>query len=190
MDWNRSETLGLAKEGCAVCAGTGVRDSRLGQNTPCPCVFRSIFRACYARFRFCVNKEKYISKVSLVARQGRDRKLSYERLIEDYIADFVLVSRRALSASEHRIFRCHYLLGADWRLCCRQLKMDRGTFFHSVYAIQQKLGRIFRELRPYGLYPVDEYFAGRVKTLPRESRVTEIPVPARRVLRPPVQKSA
>jgi hypothetical protein len=193
MNWDRSETIGLAKEFCAVCGGSGIRDSRAGQMTPCSCVFRGIFRACYARFRYCVTKEKHISKVSLVARQGKERKLTYERLIEDYIADFCLVSRRSLTESEHRIFRYHYLLGADWRLCCRQLKMDRGTFFHSVYHIQQKLGRIFRELRPYSLYPVDEYFAGRVKTLRRDS-LPPAPVivmpPRNRVLRPPLQRSA
>ena len=26
--------------------------------------------------------------------------------------------------------------------------MDRGNFFHSVYRIEQKLGKVFRELHP------------------------------------------
>lgn len=37
--------------------------------------------------------------------------------------------------------------------------MDRGLFFHSIYRIQQKLGKVFRELEPYALYPLDEYFS-------------------------------
>ena len=41
--------------------------------------------------------------------------------------------------------------------------MDRGTFYHEVYRIQERLGRVFRELEPYALFPVDEYFNG-VKT--------------------------
>jgi hypothetical protein len=79
------------------------------------------------------------------------------------MADFCLVSRRALDDFEHRIFRYHHLLGADWRLCCRQLHMDRGDFFHAVYRIEQKLGRVFAELEPYSLYPLREYFNGVVR---------------------------
>jgi hypothetical protein len=40
------------------------------------------------------------------------------------------------------------------------LGIDRGNFFHAVYRIEQKLGRIFRELTPYPLFPVDDYFHG------------------------------
>jgi hypothetical protein len=76
------------------------------------------------------------------------------------MADFCLVSRRTLDDIENRIFRSHYLLGADWRLCCRQLNLDRGTFFHHVYNIEDRLGRVFAELTPYALYPVSEYFSG------------------------------
>jgi hypothetical protein len=82
------------------------------------------------------------------------------------MCDFDLVSRRALSEYEHRIFRYHFLLGADWKLCCRQLKMDRGTFFHAIYKIEEKLGRIFAELRPYALYPLDEYFGVTIRHRP------------------------
>ena len=74
------------------------------------------------------------------------------------MADFCLISRRVLDDYEHRIFRYHFLLGADWRLCARMLKMDRGNFFHLVYRIQQKLGCAFAETSPYALFPVTEYF--------------------------------
>jgi len=86
----------------------------------------------------------------------------YSRKREDFIADFCLVSRRALDDFEYRIFRFHFLLGADWKLCCRQLGVDRGTFFHTVYRIEHRLGRTFAELEPYSLYPVDEYFGGPI----------------------------
>lgn len=65
-----------------------------------------------------------------------------------------------------RVFRYYFLLGADWKLCCRQLGMDRGNFFHAVYRIEQKLGRVFAELDPYGLDPVDEYFGGPIRRAP------------------------
>ncbi|HWB86135.1 MAG TPA: hypothetical protein VG675_18470 [Bryobacteraceae bacterium] len=31
-----------------------------------------------------------------------------------------------------------------------------------VYRIQQKLGRTFVQLEPYALYPLDEYFGGKI----------------------------
>jgi len=65
-----------------------------------------------------------------------------------------------LNEEEYRLFRYHFLLGADWKLCTRKLGVDRGNFFHSVYRIEQKLGRMFRELEPYPLFPLDDYFHG------------------------------
>jgi hypothetical protein len=52
----------------------------------------------------------------------------------------------------------HFLGGADWRACTRALGLDRGNFFHAVYRIEQKLGRVFFEIQPYALYPLREYF--------------------------------
>ena len=75
---------------------------------------------------------------------------------------------------EHRVFKFHFLLGADWKLCCRRLNMDRGNFFHMVYRIEQRLGRVFRELEPYGLFPLDEYFNGRIQKERRRPEVCMI----------------
>lgn len=91
--------------------------------------------------------------------RGGGRRSSWGRKDEEYCADFILVTRRALTDEEYKIFSYHFLLGADWKLCTRKLNMDRGLFFHSVYRIQQKLGKVFRELEPYALYPLDEYFS-------------------------------
>lgn len=147
------------------CHGLGLRPGRSGVSTPCNCVFRAIFRACYARFKRCASKEKYISRVSLEANPGRQRKSVWGLKNEEYIADFCLVSRRTLSDREYKVFKFHYLLGADWKLCCRKMQMDRGTFFHEIYRIEQKLGKTFRELEPHALFPLDEYFnsTGREK---------------------------
>ena len=71
---------------------------------------------------------------------------------------FVWYRGEILAESEHRLFRYHFLLGADWTLCTRKLGMSRGNFFHAVYRIEQKLGRVFRELQPYPLFPLDDYF--------------------------------
>jgi hypothetical protein len=163
MEWTRSETLVLAQQSCSFCYGLGLRPGRSGASTPCNCVFRAIFRACYARFRQCASKEKYVSRVSLEANPGRHRKSVWGLKNEEYMADFTLVSRRTLDEYEYVIFKSHFLLGADWNLCCRKLNLDRGEFFHEVYRIQQKLGRTFRELEPHALFPLDQYFNSRTK---------------------------
>jgi hypothetical protein len=109
--------------------------------------------------------------VSLEFCRGRDGRRTYSRKREEYVADFCLVSRRVLDDYEHRLFRFHFVLGADWKLCCRQLHMDRGAFFHSIYRIEQRLGRVFAELEPYALYPLSEYFSGTIRKEPGVSLV-------------------
>ena len=163
MQWNRSNTIGIAKSKCTYCSGNGTRLVRNGKEVPCNCVFRGIFRACLNRFRACATKGMHTSPVTLEMCHGREGRRTYSRKREEYMADFCLVSRRALDDFEHRLFRFHFLLGADWKLCCRQLGIDRGTFFHAVYRIEQTLGRTFAELKPYPLYPLDEYFSGMVR---------------------------
>jgi hypothetical protein len=114
---------------------------------------------------------------------------------EEFIADFCLVSRRTLSEREYKLFKYHFLLGADWKLCCRKLQIDRGTFFHEVYRIQEKLGKTFRELEPHALFPVDEYFSstGRNKVVPITPFKVETdaePGTAKRLLKFPLKRAA
>ncbi len=180
MEWTRSETLVLAMHNCTQCRGAGLRLSARGALAPCNCVFRAIFRICYDRFIRCTEQERYVSRVSQEAHLGKSRPSTWGRKDEEYIADFCLVSRRALTASEDKIFRYHFLLGADWKLCARKLGIDRGSFFHAVYRIEQKLGRVFRELEPYPLFPLDEYFHGPSRIGPgRATTARQVPGAAR-----------
>ncbi len=193
MTWDRTNTIALAKASCTHCHGYGMRPGRYGTEIPCNCAFRAIFRACYTRFRECALKEKHLSRATLEFCPGKDSHKAYGRKVEEYMADFCLVSHRSLDSFEYDVFRFHFLLGADWKLCCMRLKIDRGTFFHAVYRIEQKLGRMFRELQPYSLFPIDEYFSGTMRNpLPPECcTVSVIPIrPARAVLRPPLQLTA
>lgn len=164
MIWTRSETLALAMHNCTQCHGSGLRFPKTFTKkeaaAPCNCVLRAIFRICCDRFVRCVTQEKHLSRISLEPHAGRQRPSSWGRKDEEYIADFCLVARRTLDEFEHRLFRYHFLLRADWKLCTRKLGIDRGNFFHAVYRIEQKLGRVFRELEPYSLFPLDEYFHG------------------------------
>ncbi len=67
------------------------------------------------------------------------------------------------------------------------MKVDRGTYFHSVYRIQQRLGRVFGELKPYSLYPISEYFAGTID----RTNLAIMPLPRKRKpVLPPFRKSA
>jgi len=156
---------------CAQCHGAGLRLARRGALAPCNCVLRAIFRICYDRFLRCVTQERHLSRVSLEPHTGRSRPSTWGRKDEEYIADFTLISRRVLDDFEQKLFRYHFLLGADWKLCSRQLHIDRGNFFHAVYRIEQKLGRTFRELEPYPLYPLDEYFGGPSRFTPLHKTV-------------------
>lgn len=188
MEWTRSETLALAATSCSACHGFGILFGKRGGTNPCNCVLRAIFRACYQKFRTSVSKEKYMTRVTMSLTRGRERHFTWSRKDEEYIADFTLIARRILDDHEYSIFKYHFLLGADWKLCCRKLHMVRGTFFHMVYKIEQKLGRVFRELKPYGLYPLDEYFASTTRfTEPVDvAKVRSGPAP----LRPPVRPLA
>ena len=67
------------------------------------------------------------------------------------------------------------------------MKCDRGDFFHAVYRIQQRLGRVYREMEPYSLFPLDEYFGGKVQ----KTNLAIMPKPIRpRTVQPPLKKSA
>jgi hypothetical protein len=169
IEWTRSQTLALASHSCAQCRGSGLRLGKKMDVSPCNCVLRAIFRICYDRFIRCVQQERYLSKVTLEPDLGRQRPSTWGRKDEEYIADFSLVSRRVLDEFEHRLFRFHFLLGADWKLCARRLGVDRGNFYHAVYRIEQKLGRTFREIEPYPLFPLDEYFHGPSRIGPPRS---------------------
>jgi hypothetical protein len=166
MQWNRSNVLGLAKVSCCTCHGYGLRIVHKKRELPCHCVYRAIFRACYNRFRDCVANGAHTGTVSLEFCPGKEGRRTYSRKKEEYIADFCLVSRRELDEADYPIFKYHFLLGADWRLCCRQLRLDRGNFFHAVYRIEQRLGQVFANLEPYSLYPLDQYFGGMIRRAP------------------------
>lgn len=161
MEWTRSETIGLASASCVFCRGLGLRKTPVKEQTrPCGCVFRAIFRACFVRYRHCIEKAGVSSALTLDHAEGPIGHRLWGRRNEEYIADFELVCRRSLNEDEFAVLKTHFLEGADWKYCIAKLGIDKGSFFHRVYTVQEKLGRVFRELRPYALFPLDEYFAG------------------------------
>lgn len=170
FEWARGEAGALADNRCAACWGIGLRNGRGGRLRPCGCVLREIFCVCLRRYRWC-EAHPEMSRMSLeFVSHRRERILTWGRKNEEYCADFWLVAKRVLDAAHWRIFRLYFVDGWQWRPCCRRLGIDRGNFFHAVYRIEQTLGRVFRELRPYGLFPLDDYFQGRREHGPVELR--------------------
>lgn len=161
--WTRSETVALANLRCESCHGLGLTFGKRGAESPCRCVLRRVFRE-------CLNEFERIQLADPRARQSRwdqvstsrvsySRRAGFSRKNEEFSADFVLVARRSLDAIDWRIFEMHFVQCADWRVCCKRLGLlNRGRFFHAVYRIEETLGRTFRELAPYALYPISEYY--------------------------------
>jgi predicted DNA-binding protein (UPF0251 family) len=172
FEWSRSLALALSLHHCQQCHGGGIL---LGRKTlrPCGCVLRAVFRICLNKYRqILVDQEgirtgavfqqmasRPLTTGTMTSRPGRTHKLhSWGRPMEEFLADFVHIARRALDPAEFELLRMHHLWGADWKICCRALRINRGVFFHSVYRTEQKLGRAFAETRPYSLFPLVDYF--------------------------------
>lgn len=158
MIWDRSNTLPMASNTCRACKGMGmVEQARTKDMLPCNCVLRAVFRACLERFTDCVNADPNTTanpvKMSNV----------YSRIPQEYVGDFYLTTKRVLNEREWKLINFHHLLGADWKMCCKKLKMDKGNFYHALYRIEAYLGRVYADMQPYGLFPLDQYFGGVVR---------------------------
>lgn len=159
---DRSVPTNIASTSCASCHGEGtVKLKRQDAPQPCKCVLRAVFEEVFERFKEIATSDRGGS-------QPKRNINTYSRIPEEFMADFVLTANRVLHPSERQIFKFHFLLGADWKLCCRRLKIDKGNFYHAVYRIQAKLGLEFSTSQPYGLWPVEEYFGHNVRRMPVE----------------------
>jgi hypothetical protein len=137
----------LARSGCRCCLGFGWSRSN-GVRTPCACVLRKVFSICWNRWQAIVAGENWNVGVS--------------RQREEYVADVILVSRRALvDPLERLVFRAHFVLGIDSATCASKLNLERGKWETLVRRVEARLGRAYWDTDPYPLYPVNEYFSAR-----------------------------
>lgn len=168
------EALALADQRCTRCFGLGQ-----GARTVCKCVYRAIFDVCLRRFKHASEsiprpsrshhheadpiRRNSGSKVSASAGPPRLRRFGYPNA--EFSADFLLIAKRALGEDTvgYRLFVAHFVERGTWRECGARLGMDRGSFFHEVYRVKERLGRAFRGCEPHALYPLDEYFCGSVR---------------------------
>jgi hypothetical protein len=160
--FDRSLALSAARPGCVACLGSGIARSRTGELSQCLCVLRHVFRVCLAQYREYQAREKFLSRACMDFSRWQSRRSpkrwTWARPREEFCADLYLIAKRTLTELEWRLFQAHHLGGAGWRACCPRLQLDRGQFFHAVYRVEAKLGRAFLETKPYGLYPIAQYF--------------------------------
>lgn len=169
----RSDLVALALPACAHCHGTGMRTA----DVTCKCVDRAVFRIVLTKVHEIAFGAHHARPIPLdgMGRGPKNRNKSSGRKHEDFSADVYLSAKRALTDPiEWAIFRFYHLQGATWNLIAPRLGIDKGTFFHAVYRIERNLGKMFRELEPYPLFPLDQYF--QVTT--RVVDVRPLPVPA------------
>ena len=184
FDWS-AVSLAHSSPSCTRCLGLGsVRTAGRSKSGPCGCVLRSVFRVVMAKFRSLESADRIaVSRVDRSGRGARGKSGAWGLPSAEFLADVQLTARRELGhlPIEWFVWRFHFLLGADWKLCCRRLGVDRGIFFHSVYRVQTVMGRAWAE--SHGLYPLDEYFGGTVRNPLPASAVVILRAPGARVRR-------
>jgi len=162
-EWTRSETIGLASLRCPQCGGIGLLRGLKGTLDACPCVLRKVFRICWNRYRFGrleqVERGAPIVNIAGLGRRARRQPGAFSFALECYLADFVLVAKRALSADGFGFFSAAYLSGADWKRAHEAARMNRTHFTHVCNRVEATLGRAFSETQPFALFPLDAYFS-------------------------------
>jgi len=167
--WSRQFTCLLAADRCQRCYGTG-QSHVYREGYPCGCVTRRIFVRLLSRYHE-IQAGPFLSASRNALRTGHPGIWSRKDI--EFCADFVLLARRILTAAQLRIFEHYFLSGQDFHQCIPRLPGGyvRGTFFHEVYRVEQRVGHAARTLKPYALYPAEEYFRGPVQRLAKTTPV-------------------
>jgi hypothetical protein len=134
LEIERSDWAALADLNCAVCAGAGLRG-----DDHCNCVLRNVARSVLYRL---YELEAGLGSIQSPTIDGTSIQEGYRvpghRAVE-FIADVDLTARRILAPKDLALFNYHLRAGHDWRWCCARVGLDRGNFYHRVYAILAKL---------------------------------------------------
>src|SRR5271169_3880048 len=97
IPWSRGEVRVLANGACTACGGCG-EVSRYLNKRICHCVHRSVFRACYNRFRECDLLADSVQMIVLEGCARGKRAKTYSRPRQEFCADFCSVGSRALES--------------------------------------------------------------------------------------------
>jgi hypothetical protein len=157
--WTRADVLGLARPGCTNCHGRGWFSATPGY--ACHCVTRSIFRQLMAEWHKVKDAEHLAQfRVEQIGQRGGKtcRRGTWSMKRPEFVADLELLVKRVLAPSDFRVWRLWHCYGADHHTMQRITGMNKGEVFHTVYRIETKVGREARQLKPYALFPVADYY--------------------------------
>lgn len=168
IDWTaptmRGIALAHAAADCALCHGAGLIFG-LRRIRACDCVYRAIFRAVIAqRLKRTEVASMPLAHLTTPGPRTKSRGATWGWKKEEFRADVDLIARRELNEEDYRIFRLRWFRRLDAKQIGRIVQRSRGDVFHHVFAIEKGLGRRFLNVQPYALYPIDEYFAGKLPT--------------------------
>ena len=155
-DGIRATALSLVKKGCTKCFGGVVLTYNGSKKHICGCVYRAVTRKVLKRYHDIADNPYSFNKCQFERSINGHFVAGYKNL--EFSADVCLIAKRSLDAKDYFIFRSHMLDGNLWYNVAGKVGIDRGNFFHSVYRIEEVLGKIFLELKPYPLYPLGRYF--------------------------------
>lgn len=129
----------------------------------CACVSRRISRICIKRLH---HDGQEIGRSALQILHGG---YSFGYPYAEYSADVLLTVRRVLRGNERRVFQRHAIDGADWRVVCREVGIDRGAMFHHLYRAEAKFGR---ECARLALFPFEDYLSAHYLATDQVARPT------------------
>ena len=154
----------------------GLIDQSKAAPLPCRCALRKVFLDCLRKHQqFSVLRDPGAG-VYLFASPRTDRyTLYWWRKKESYLADFCLIAKRELhrrtlmighphkgnpaydASNEWPLFRQYCLGDVDRESCQEALGVSRGNFNHTLYRVQENVGRALYETQPYSLRPPANY---------------------------------
>lgn len=160
------DLIALARTGCARCLGVGWFIGGLSKKAEmvCGCVDRGVCRLVIRAYHFYSDQSGALIRTNLSQfsrPSNRQGGRANGRKAEEFTADVWLCAKRTLTPRQWNIFRRHHIGAEEWH----QFGMDKGTFFHEVYRLEQKLGHVFREQKPFPLFPIDEYMRDSSQSL-------------------------
>lgn len=146
-DVERCFAIALSSPKCQHCRGLGLDRFKTDPEV-CVCVWRAVYRLSVQRAEDYENRSLGASVTLKLVRTGG---ITQARPYSEFLIDMHNAARRVLTPEEFSVFKNR---NRDWHHHTRQLKIDRGAYFHLKYRMEEKLGR---ELARVGLYPGDYY---------------------------------
>lgn len=157
----RISALAIASQDCTRCHGSGFVFGRKFSLRPCECVLRAVYHAVLKRrYRPLKTTRSTVEcRLGTPPPASQRRSSSWGFKHQEFCADVDLVTRRTLNKLDREIHRLR-LRGFEATAIAAKVGISAGNVRHRIYLIQERLGAQFLALRPYPLYPVDEYFHG------------------------------